>query len=45
MLAVATLPLYVASFGWMATLLATFRQSGAGYNGFQMTRKSEPARV
>ncbi|MFL5615960.1 MAG: fused MFS/spermidine synthase [Gemmatimonadaceae bacterium] len=38
MLAVATLPLYVASFSWVATLLDTFRQSDAGYRGFLAAR-------
>lgn len=37
-LAVATLPLYVASFGWVATLLDTFRQSDHGYVGFLYAR-------
>ena len=37
-LAVATLPLYVASFTWVATLLDTFKQSGAGYRGFLAAR-------
>ena len=37
-LAIATLPLYVASFGWVATLLDTFRQSDAGYRGFLAAR-------
>ena len=37
-LAVATLPLYVASFGWVATLLDTFKQSDAGYRGFLIAR-------
>jgi len=37
-LAIATLPLYMASFGWVATLLDTFRQSDAGYRGFLITR-------
>lgn len=36
--AVATLPLYVASFSWMATLLDTFKQSDAGYRGFLAAR-------
>ena len=37
-LAVGTLPLYIASFGWVATLLDTFRQSDAGYRGFLIAR-------
>ena len=37
-LAVATLPLYMASFGWVATLLDTFKQSDAGYRGFLIAR-------
>ncbi len=37
-LAIATLPLYVASFRWMAILLETFRQSEAGYHGFGVAR-------
>ncbi|HEY2375884.1 MAG TPA: fused MFS/spermidine synthase [Gemmatimonadaceae bacterium] len=38
MLAIATLPLYVASFSWVATLLDTFKQSNAGYRGFLVAR-------
>jgi predicted membrane-bound spermidine synthase len=37
-LAIATLPLYVASFGWVGTLLDTFKQSDAGYTGFLIAR-------
>lgn len=37
-LAVATLPLYMASFSWVATLLDTFKQSDAGYQGFLAAR-------
>src|SRR3954463_450308 len=37
-LAVATLPLYVSSFSWVATLLDTFKQSDAGYRGFLAAR-------
>ena len=37
-LAIATLPLYMASFGWVATLLDTFKQSDAGYRGFLIAR-------
>ena len=37
-LAIATLPLYMASFAWVATLLDTFKQSDAGYRGFLAAR-------
>ena len=37
-LAVATLPLYMASFGWMATLIHAFGTTDAGYDGFVITR-------
>lgn len=37
-LAIATLPVYMASFGWVATLLDTFKQSDAGYRGFLFAR-------
>jgi len=37
-LAIATLPLYMASFSWVAALLDTFRQSTAGYRGFLAAR-------
>jgi spermidine synthase len=37
-LAIATLPLYIASFSWVATLLDTFKQSNAGYRGFLVAR-------
>lgn len=37
-LAIATLPLYVQSFSWVATLLDTFKQSDAGYRGFLVAR-------
>ena len=37
-LALATLPLYVLSFEWTSTLLATFARTDAGYNGFTMAR-------
>ena len=37
-LAIATLPLYMASFTWVATLLDTFKQSTAGYRGFLVAR-------
>ncbi|MBA3344633.1 MAG: spermidine synthase [Gemmatimonadales bacterium] len=37
-LALATLPLYVYSFEWIAALLATFARSDAGYTGFTIAR-------
>ncbi|HRP07205.1 MAG TPA: hypothetical protein PLL69_01840 [Gemmatimonadales bacterium] len=37
-LAVLTLPVYVASFDWMAALLRTFARTDAGYAGFSMVR-------
>jgi spermidine synthase len=37
-LAVATLPLYVQSFGWMADFMAAFTRSAAGYRGFSLGR-------
>ena len=37
-LAIATLPLYIESFAWVATLLDTFKQSTAGYRGFLVAR-------
>lgn len=37
-LALATLPLYVLSFEWTSTLLATFARTDAGYNGFTIAR-------
>ena len=37
-LALATLPLYVRSFGWIASLLATFARTDAGYTGFTLAR-------
>lgn len=37
-LAIATLPLYVASFSWVAALLDTFARSNAGYTGFLFAR-------
>ena len=37
-LAIATLPLYVASFSWVAVLLDTFKQSDHGYEGFLYAR-------
>ena len=38
LLALATLPLYVASFGWMADLMATFARTDFGYTGFTIAR-------
>jgi predicted membrane-bound spermidine synthase len=35
-LALATLPLYVRSFGWMAAMLSTFAPTDAGYTGFTL---------
>jgi spermidine synthase len=37
-LALATLPLYVASFEWIASLLATFTRTDSGYIGFTIAR-------
>ena len=37
-LAMATLPLYVFSFNWIASLLATFARTDAGYTGFTIAR-------
>jgi len=37
-LALATLPLYSASFGWVASLLATFARNDLGYTGFTLAR-------
>ncbi len=37
-LAVATLPLYMASFQWMAALIRAFDTTGAGYHGFVLAR-------
>jgi predicted membrane-bound spermidine synthase len=37
-LAVATLPLYVESFTWMADFMAAFTRSPAGYRAFSMSR-------
>ena len=37
-LAVATLPLYVQSFTWMAHFMAAFTRSPAGYNAFSLSR-------
>ncbi|HEU5304537.1 MAG TPA: hypothetical protein VFU40_07830, partial [Gemmatimonadales bacterium] len=38
MLALATLPVYVASFDWIAALLSTFARTDAGYIGFTVAR-------
>lgn len=38
LLALATLPLYVASFGWISSLLSTFARNDAGYIGFTMAK-------
>ncbi len=37
-LAVATLPLYVQSFQWMADFMAAFTRAPAGYRAFSMSR-------
>jgi hypothetical protein len=37
-LAIATLPLYVASFDWMASLMAAFAKSDEGYLAFSVAR-------
>ena len=37
-LALATLPLYMMSFGWTGDLLHTFAKTDAGYNGFTVAR-------
>ena len=37
-LALATVPIYLASFQWSATLLHTFARTPAGYVGFTMAR-------
>jgi predicted membrane-bound spermidine synthase len=37
-LALATLPLYLYSFEWIAVLVSTFTRSDAGYNGFTIAR-------
>jgi spermidine synthase len=38
LLALATLPLYVWSFEWIASLLTTFARTDAGYTGFTLAR-------
>ncbi|MBA3659049.1 MAG: spermidine synthase [Gemmatimonadales bacterium] len=37
-LALATLPLYLHSFGWVASLIAAFAPTDAGYTGFTLAR-------
>ena len=37
-LAVATLPLYMASFSWISTLIGVFPKTSAGYAGFTIAR-------
>lgn len=37
-LAVATLPLYLASFGWISHLMGLFAKTSAGYSGFTVAR-------
>jgi spermidine synthase len=37
-LALSTLPLYIHSFSWMASLIATFSRTDAGYTGFTLAR-------
>ena len=38
MLALATLPLYLASFDWIGSLLSTFARTDSGYVGFTIAR-------
>src|SRR5205085_1708244 len=38
LLAVATLPLYVASFDWIATVIDTVQQNDSGYRAFLLAR-------
>jgi predicted membrane-bound spermidine synthase len=38
LLALATLPLYVSSFEWIASLLSTFARTDSGYTGFTLAR-------
>ena len=38
LMALATLPLYVASFGWVASLISTFARNDSGYVGFTMAK-------
>ncbi|HEY7634182.1 MAG TPA: hypothetical protein VH763_01435 [Gemmatimonadales bacterium] len=37
-LALSTLPLYIHSFSWMASLIGTFTRTDAGYTGFTLAR-------
>jgi len=37
-LALATLPIYIRSFSWTASLIATFAPTDAGYTGYTLTR-------
>jgi len=37
-LAVATIPLYIASFSWISTLIGIFPKTSAGYVGFTIAR-------
>jgi spermidine synthase len=37
-LAVATLPLYIASFSWISTLIGVFPKTSSGYVGFTIAR-------
>jgi predicted membrane-bound spermidine synthase len=37
-LAVATLPLYLASFSWISKLIVVFHKTSAGYTGFTVAR-------
>src|SRR5262249_47828180 len=37
-LAMATLPLYIMSFSWIAALIGTFSPTDAGYTGFTLAR-------
>jgi spermidine synthase len=38
LLAISTLPLYVSSFGWIASLLSTFARNDSGYIGFTIAK-------
>src|SRR4051812_1229968 len=38
LLALATLPLYVSSFDWIASLMKAFARTDAGYTGFTLAR-------
>lgn len=39
-LAIATLPVYLASFGWMASFMAAFARTSQGYIGYSLARYS-----